>query len=489
MGKLPYVSRNHRLEREVVCSDVPRDHAPMKRTRQGLIRQALISFAVGTAALTALAQTPQLTEEEWITRVKADSAQRGQSITDEQEMKLRLQYRRMQQFANSVGNKGGPAPAGAMSPRSAAPVAAGMTTTALAAQIAQLPPEKFVDVVAKKDGFELNGRRVIDPEGRISRFIASSRTGDYTYMIDRSDGGKTIKRGRGQAAPVSLAVSRGSPGSWEIQFVDGQSMQVDSMTLTPLGVLGTRDASVFDLAAGQVIKAYALPEGWSPVPLQRGDVSGTRHILVERNASGRPKTGSIDGLFQAAKRLTGTETPDDYALMNLETGQLTTLAIDISGKSVTRMSDCRRKNSVVNTCSHAESYDSLWNPDGSKNAYHYFWRANWMDTPQGPMAVSYQRGVKEVRLFDLRSGKEVVAFRRGMGISDWSAQLASDGRVSVGAKWLFKAYAVDDARRLLDEGLDARGKDLEGTIVAGKPEAAEEVKASGAPASAAEGSN
>lgn len=443
-------------------------------------RWGAVALALAAACGTVGAREQAVSEDDYVTRYKAYAEQRGMTLTPQQEEALRAQYRQVQaqvpmqiqMLRDLLAGRGAQGLAASAAP-AVAPAAvspAGAAVVDLAAQVERLPPPAHAEVVTKRDGFELNGRRIIDPQGRIARFSASPRTGDYIYMITLPDGSQVAKRGRGEGTAFPLANVRGAPGAWAVQAVDGQSMQVEALTLTPLGVIGTREGSVFELEAGKAIVAHALPDGWSPVPLQRGDVSATRHLLLERNADSRPQEGSLAGLLQMGKRLTGVQTADDYALLNLDTGRLTILAIDASGKSVARMSDCRRKNAVVNICNRAESVESLWNTDGSKNNSHYYWRVNWMDTPDGPIAVALQHSVKEIRLFDLNRGKEVVAFRRPMGIADWMVMPTRDGRVGVAASWAFQNFVLDDARRLLNEGEDVKGRELSGTVVAGVAE-------------------
>ena len=407
-----------------------------------------------------------------IEKTRADMAQRGTPLTPQQEAVLRVQYRWLQKIQGAPN--GGGLPGGmAQAPAVTANLPVAMTTDALAARVSQLPAPALVQVQTRKDGFELNGIRVMDPEGKISRQSVNAASGDYTYLIEKSDGSRLVKRGRGTEAPAFLiATIAGKPGVWSIRSVDGQSSEGDMYALSPLGLVVMREDAAFELIAGRPIRSFALPAGWNPVPLQRGDISGTRYMLVEKSADARPEKDSLGSLFQGFKRITGAEAADDYALLNLDTGKVVKLAIEIDGKKVTRMSDCRKKNAVVNLCNKAESFESLWGPDGSPNTWHYFWRVVWMDTPEGPMAISNQRLSSEIRLFDLRSGKEVVAFRRPLGIARWAVTPGPAGTFGLAAQLAFTTHKVEDVRKLLDTVADWSGRAAEGTVIAGVAEGA-----------------
>jgi hypothetical protein len=311
----------------------------------------------------------------------------------------------------------------------------------------------------------------MDPEGKISRYSVNPLSGDFTYLLEKSDGTRLVKRGRGSQVPAFLiATIVGRSGSWAVRAVDGQSSEGDMYVLSPQGMVVMREDAAFELIVGKAIRSFALPKGWSPVPLQRGDISGTRYMLVEKSADARPADGSLDAIFQGFKRLSGSEMADDYALLNLDSGKLVKLALDIDGKKVTRMSECRKRNAAVNVCNKAESFESLWGADGSPNTWHYFWQVVWMDTPEGPMAISNQRWSSEIRLFDLRSGKEVVAFRRPLGIASWKVAPGPSGTYTLAAQLAFTVHKVPDVRKLLDTASDWTGKVADGTVIAGVAE-------------------
>ena len=437
---------------------------------------ALIFTSLIFIPLIAAADTE---EDNWVNQFKAIAAQGGQSVSPEAEIRLRMKFQQIKLMQAQQGIQGGtgstrgffPGPSLTSSPTNTPAIAPQQNTSGPIDQLQKLPPPSPADIVYRKDGFLLNNTVVTDPAGRITKFSASPRTGDYTTVVNRNDGTQWLKRGRGNSAPIQVASLQGSFGNWSFQFVDGQLMQVDSFALTPVGVIGIRDSVAFEWAAGQQIKTINIPSGWSPVPLQRGDVASTRYMLVERNTESKPQAGSLGALFQSTKRLIGAEAADDFALLDIDNGQLKVMAIDSSGKNMLKTSECRRKNAAVNVCAQAQSYETLWQPDGSRNFRHYYWRVLWWDEAQGPVAVALQDGVKEVRLFDLASGKEVVAFRSVLGYSTLPAKQTATGQVLLGFRTKDPSTENGvDLRSILSSGADMRGQTASGSYAMGQAE-------------------
>ncbi len=453
--------------------------SPGKRSRLVAAVGWALALAMSAGLLDrACAQQP-LTEDEYIMKAKADFATKGLTVTHEQEVNMRLQYQRVQGFqsmAPGLASRRSSAEGGAGPSPVIATASSSSSRDDLARLLSLLPAPRPMNTVARKDGFDVDGVRRVDPEGRITRHSANPVTGDFVYVVAGTGGSRVLKRGRGADAPAfTFATVSGQPGGWNVNSVDGQRMEGDTLILSAQGVLVARDSVVFEMVPGQAVRSFSVPNGWSAVPYQRGDVGSTRYLFIERNEG--PKTGvaGLVSLFKDAKRLVGTETPDDYQLLNIDTGTRVTLAIDISDKNVVRMSQCRRKNAVMNECRKADSYESLWEASGEPNLSHYYWRAQWMQTAEGPMAIVQQRGATEVRLFDLQTGKEVVAFRRALGIQSVRTALAGDGVISIDARWMFQSHVLKDARALLDGGVDMKGRAAETTVVAGQTEGSEVV--------------
>lgn len=126
------------------------------------------------------------------------------------------------------------------------------------------------------------------------------------------------------------------------------------------------------------------------------------------------------------------------------TGKLFQLNLTSDGKRVMKMSNCRKKNLVINECSTATSFESIYTPDGNPNMGHYYWRANWFNTPSGPIAMSMENGLKDLFITDLTTGKKVTGFSRTLGIQSFSTKQHGDGHVSLAASWAFNTHDIPD---------------------------------------------
>jgi hypothetical protein len=87
---------------------------------------------------------------------------------------------------------------------------------------------------------------------------------------------------------------------------------------------------------------------------------------------------------------------------------------------------------------------SLYENDGGRNINHYFWRINWFNTPTGPVSVALEGNLQDVTITDLTSGKRVVLFNRTLGIHDFVATEAADGKVKVTAQLGLESKSNDD---------------------------------------------
>lgn len=83
--------------------------------------------------------------------------------------------------------------------------------------------------------------------------------------------------------------------------------------------------------------------------------------------------------------------------------------------------------------------------NGGRNIQHYYWRAQWLNTPQGPIAVTMEDANKKIFITDLTTGRKVVAFHRTLGIADMDVNQDPNGTVSIKAQLAFSHESVDDA--------------------------------------------
>ena len=329
---------------------------------------------------------------------------------------------------------------------------------ALAKKIADLGPGKAnAKVEAGRDGFKVDGVPFLDPEGTVHTYAFDGQSGDITYAIRSGDGWvyKFMKAGM-TADPVTIATGRMNPSSgWQVLTVTGKQLAGDTVAPVSRGLMVGRPGAAFRYEPGQGSKSSAIPDGWAMAQFQRGNVGGTRYILIER-IDDSSNGGSLGGLFSAVQKIgatVGLNKKEDYALLNLDTGKQYLLNIQVDGKLRTVMSNCRRRNAVVNECRSSNSFESLYAEMG-RNWGHYYWKANWYNTPTGPVAVTMENGVTDAFLLDLSSGKKVTAFHRGLGLTTLDSVQSPDGKLVVMADWMFETHRIDDALAHLRDNPD-----------------------------------
>lgn len=311
-----------------------------------------------------------------------------------------------------------------------------------------------VKIEGARDGLKIGGMNYLDPEGQVKSYAFDSITGDITYSIKVGNEVifKFMKVGIDNE-PVKLASAYQSNTGWQVKTVTGKQLNGDSITPLSRGLLVSRASSTFKYEPGKGVKGIAIPEGWFMAQFQRGNVGATNFIMLERDVSSE-KQGGLGALFGAVKNLgssVGIGKKEDYALMNMVTGKLYPLNIQVDGKIQSVLSNCRKVNTFVNECATARSFESLYTTSGTRNFGHYYWKAYWYATEAGPIAVTMENGMSDVYISNLDSGKKVSAFNRTLGITSFDAEQKPDGGLSVSANWLFQEHVIDDAIKYLNE--------------------------------------
>jgi hypothetical protein len=324
----------------------------------------------------------------------------------------------------------------------------------LAAQFAALPAKACdLQVRQRREGFTVNGQPVVDAEGPITMYAFDVVSGDVTFAV-QAPRNLEIKFMRAGAAvpPRLIAIATRSGAGWSVQTVSGLSLSGSTLSMLPRGLLVARPGAAFRYDPGQGVKNIAVPEGFVLASIQRGNIGGTGYVLLERDT---PPVDPQGGLFASVKAIGGSvkaiganlgvNSKADYALYNAETGQTFPLNIDSDGKEVTTLSDCYRRSGIVNRCNSAETFESLYDELGRRNIHHYYWRAQWLNTPHGPIAITLEGGNRDAYITDLVTGKKVVAFHRALGIADMEVTQNPDGTVSIDAQLAFQHQSVPDA--------------------------------------------
>lgn len=318
-----------------------------------------------------------------------------------------------------------------------------------------------------RDGFSVNGNRYIDPEGTIVSYGFDILSGDFTYVAQTTPGNFVIKSGRALVSgdPVTIAVAEKRAAQWLVTTVTGKKFSGLRLIPSSRGFVVARDNTGFRYIPGKGTTSIAAPEEFAIAGLQNGDISNTNYVLLERlpianNGAGSGSLGQLFGSIKSLGSTLGMNKKEDYALLNIDSKKMIPVNISIEDKQVQVMSACRQRNNFVNDCAQMDSYESLFDKNGSKNLSHYFWRISWFNTPEGrPILVSQEGGLSKISASDLNSGKKVILFERTLGIAGFFAIQKPDGEISVSAKMGFSTENKDNVLALVDTLPDVSSKD------------------------------
>ena len=415
-----------------------------------------------TVARVTFAESLSPEDEATVTQLREVAKRQGMQLTQEQEHQFLEQQHalrdRMKMFGLGVmmGMPGAKQGSSATAPQQSGGLqTAGQTVEteeALAAKILSLPPRPVEFVVAdRKDGFSVNGRAFVDPEGVIKNYSIQSTTGMVTYLVDVEKGTFLVKTTRAgtDAEPITIATATHPSSGWQIQTVTGKRISGQSLTVLASGMLIARDNAAFLYAPGKGLRSVAVPNGYVVAHFQRGDVGDTGFMLIERDKEDVKR--GVGGLFDSFKSLgatLGVNKQEDYALFGFSSGKVVPLNISESDKTVGEYSNCRKRNALVNDCANMDFRESLYSNTG-RNIGHYFWRINWFATQSGPILIAQENGLKDITVTDLASGKKVTAFSRGLGINGYDAVQNADGKVKVTARLGFSTETLEDAQGFL----------------------------------------
>jgi len=368
-----------------------------------------------------------------------------------------LNAQQMLQAAIQRAQSGGPANLVA----SPIPGNASISDSELLQRVAGTHAQAKIELSARRDGLLVNGRVFADPEGPMKAYSYDVVSGDVTYQI-ASNGGFVFKYFNPSTGvdPVTIGNSTITSSGIQINLLNGSVLGGDSAIPMPRGVLVVRGINLFVYEPGKSIQTVSIPDGWMLAQFQRGSVGATRTVLLENvSASNQQKNssglGSLLSATQSLGQLLGVNKKEDYAFLNIDTTKLIKLNISVDGKMQTVMSNCRKRNNFVNDCATATSFQSLYTPDGKRNSFHYFWQANWYQTPSGPIGVVQEGGLVDLFIIDLNTGKRATAFHRAMGMTSTDTSQSSDGVVKVSASWMFQDHVIEDAASFLISNPDA----------------------------------
>lgn len=330
-----------------------------------------------------------------------------------------------------------------------------ITANELAKKIENLESnETGVSFELSKDGIKVNGVMYLDPEGEITRVGSNSLTGEFSYLIHTGGNQYVIKYNKAgsEAEAITLANAEIDRNGAKVVTVTGRKLSGNGIIPTSRGFIIARESSAFNFDPLVGLNSFSATEGYHIAKYQNGDVSSTGYILLEKD----PETDSVADLMGSLSDLAGSlgimeDDASEYLLANIETGSVVPLNIRTSGNDIQILSECRKKNSIVNECAKLETKESLFEKNGSKNIGHYFWKIYWFNTPDGAYAVAQEHGLKKITIINLDTAKKSVAFERALGINGFTTKQTPEGKITVDASLGFSSEKIDDAVLFFNE--------------------------------------
>lgn len=389
-------------------------------------------------------------------------AQNLDNLTPEQQKQL-LTLLLKQQMGGAVQPTQAPTQAPAQSALQAAPA---RTEADLATAFSKFPVlAEGVQFERFRDGFSVNGKRYIDPEGKISSYAFDPQSGDFTYLAEAHTGEFILKSGRALSTeePVTIATAYQQGPLWQVSTATGKRFTGYRLIPSSRGFVVARDNTGFRYVPGSGTTNIVAPEAYSIAALQNGDIANTGYILLERTpeSNGTQPGNSLGALFSSVKSLgntLGLGKKEDYALLQIESNRLVPVSVSLEDKQVQVMSMCKQKNILIAKCQQMDTFESAYEPNGSRHLSHYFWRINWFNVPGRPILVSQEGGLSKISATDLNSGKKVILFERTLGIANFSTVQHANGKISVTAQLGFSSETRDDVLALLDSLPDVAAK-------------------------------
>lgn len=409
-------------------------------TRKILFAALLAAATLSNPAQSQDAPTPR--EQAMLEQMREAAKRQGMELTaDDEAMALKrmrevqVNMLGLQAAAQSMRDRGkapdAPAdpPAAALpqvQPESGSPAApATGWLEAIASHRAHAQPTAFAD---SRDGFTVDGRPWLDAEGQISSYGADRTTGNVTYLVDLGDGRYAVRFANVHApdAPVTVGHALISDQRQSYQGMDGT--QLAGQQLFPLadGLIASRGNAYFHYSYGEAPASRNLPDGYSVVENQGGDLAGTGYLLAVKPG----KRGMLDGNRPDAiegkpPAILGKKDPD-FILQNVRTGAQVILPRS------ERTTHFKWKNRFLD--------------NGRRNSQHVLNAINWQQTSIGPIALVFADNGMAVVAVHLPSGRQAEILTRRAGINEWRAAPTEDGGLALEAQMGFKREAVEDVR-------------------------------------------
>lgn len=303
-----------------------------------------------------------------------------------------------------------------------------------------------VSIVQKNDGFTVNGRPFIDQEGTIVKYGYDGTTGDVTYLAQTGSQQYAVKyvRANSDKEPITIATALETGDGWTINTATGKTLRGETVIPLAKGLLVNRSSAGFIYQPGKGSKQIALPDGYVMSQFQNGEIQSTRYMLIEKS---KEDNGGLFSKFKSLGSTLGVNDKNDFAFLNIDSGEMIPINITIDAKDVSLRGECRKKSrsSIMAQCQYLGTTESLYQQNGLPNGGHYYWQTNWINTPSGPILIWTDGGFgAKTMLYNPISKKKVIAFSRTLGINFITVENKGNGKYSLTGQLGFGSDTIDD---------------------------------------------
>ncbi len=306
-----------------------------------------------------------------------------------------------------------------------------------------------------KSGFSINGKPHNDYEGAIKFANWDNTTGFVTYMIETSMDNYLMKvmQVTSSSEPLTVASVRFENGTWTVSSTTGKNLSGDTILMGSRGFSLTRvDGSGFIYDHANGIKSINVPVEYQVAKFQNGDILGTKTILLEIPEADEEENGGFSALLSSAKSLgstLGINKKQDYAFLNIETGELVKINIPNNGKSKLQCLEYgERINKFVRKClKYADPVESIYDSKdiSGKNVAHYYWRVRWLNSPSGVIGITQEDSLGKIYATNLTTNKKVLIAEKFGGFTGFDVEIKSNGKINVKAdKGILGTDIVED---------------------------------------------
>jgi hypothetical protein len=248
-----------------------------------------------------------------------------------------------------------------------------------------------------------------DPDGDLVGHSLRTSTGFCTYLVDVGAGKQLLKLYTPTGQTQTLGILSRLPGSNGVVFAPEGSAPITGNFAVPIskGVVILREGAAFIYEAGKPVTTYTPPSGWSPHPLQNGDVLGTQMLLVV-------KTSDMKGAFgfggtNGASLLRIPENRVRYGMWDLQQNAVV-IEFDSQGRSNNQF----LMMSAGPKGDWPYKFNSLIRPN--EGAGFISSPADWIVAGGQRIVVHFDKSLSEIWMRNLTTGKSRLAVKNPLGI-------------------------------------------------------------------------